>query len=217
MSMNFFNWAYYSHFFFATVFAIFVFPGCGKKNNAELAGTYFKLAFLELNGDVESIHACKRSLAMIDKALTYQERPEFYAYKATLLFKINKFTESDIFFKKALNLKPEPILKAEIMNNYACLCAQRGDIVKAHDIFTLLASEASYQTPEVAFVNLGKLALKQKDLKAAKELFQRAVNVCPSYTDAHYYLAKIALLCGDTELAAREQSLVKSLENVNTP
>lgn len=203
MSMN---------FFWACCLGLVFFVSCGKKNNEKLADTYFRMGFLEMSGDCQTDLAYKRALGSIDKALAYSAKPEYYAFKGTLLFKLGDYHHSEESFKKALALAPSQDLRAEIMNNYACLLAHRGQLVQAQAIWKALGEDTAYQTPEVAWVNLGKTYVGAKDFVGARDVFARAVHLSPSYIDAHYYLASAAAELGDRELVQRELDIVLALE-----
>lgn len=203
MSMN---------FFLACFCVLFLFVSCGKKNNEKLADTYFRMGFLEMSGEGESDQVCKRALVHVDQALAQDQKPEFYAFKATLLFKLGSYNDSEKCFKMALAASPGQDLRAEIMNNYACLLAHRGDVVRAQAIWTGLGSNTAYQTPEVAWVNIGKTYVEAKNFVQARDVFAKAAHIAPSYVDAHFYLASTALALEQYALAQRELGVVLALE-----
>ncbi len=188
------------------------FGGCEKHSNQKLAQTYFRMAFNELADDPDDLLACKRALVNIDRALDQEPQSHYYAFKATVLFKLGDYSNSDVFFKKALSTTADDVLRAEITNNYACLLARKGDSSKALDMWQRLIHDPNYQTPEVAWVNLGKLYVASHDLPHAQDAFKQAVLTDPSYLDAHYYLGLIAQQQGDRSTAVREIKLVLALE-----
>jgi type IV pilus assembly protein PilF len=191
---------------------LLVFNGCGKKPNQKLAQTYFRMAFNELADDPDDQLACKRALVGIDRALSQEQKPQYLALKATILFKLNDYEKSNSFFKRALEEPSDPALRAEITNNYACLMAHHGNNAKAKNLLQQLTHDATYQTPEVAWVNLGKVYATEHDLSHAQEAFKQAVLAAPSYLDAHYYLGLIAYQQGDIPVAQHEIKLVLALE-----
>lgn len=200
------------NFFWACCCVVLLFVSCGKKKNVKLADTYFRMGFLEMSGGRETEQECKRALAHIDVALKQDQKPEYYAFKATLLFKLGSYDDSEKFFKKALSAHPAQDLRAEIMNNYACLLAHKGDVVRAQEIWAALGRDTAYQTPEVAWVNIGKTYVEVKNLVGARDAFAKAAHISPSYVDAHFYLAWTANALGQDALAHRELDIVLSLE-----
>ncbi|MCF7899585.1 hypothetical protein K9L05_02970, partial [Candidatus Babeliales bacterium] len=202
------------------IFFIFIFLyslfclSCSKKNNTKLAQNYYKLSILEL-GDDPKDQNYKKSLEFIDKAIDQKFNPEYLAFKATLLFKINKIEEGLETFDQALELKPEPKLSTEILNNKACLLAQAGiknsnneNLNHALDIWQNLKDDKDYQTPEVALVNMGLLHLSNQNFEQAKNCYIDAINFSPNYLDAHYFLAVSAYKLKDFGLAKKEISTI---------
>jgi len=186
--------------------------GCEKQSNTKLAHAYFKMAFTELGDDADPVAAHKRALVSINKALELQEKAEYYALKATVLFNLGDSALSQTCYQKALALQPEQAMRGEIVNNYACLLAHQKQYDQARTMWKGLTKDALYQTPEVAFVNLGRLYAEEKNYMAAKESFQNAVHIAPSYLDAQYYLGLMAHKLGDSQLAAKQTKMLLSLE-----
>lgn len=168
----------------------FLFSACGKKKNEKLAQTYYKMSLLEVTDEekrnTSPQHKYTQALLHIEKALEQEERPEYYALKATLLFNLGHHQTSKDVFEKALACRPSPVIRAEILNNYACVLAQMNNIKQAQDIWQELAQDKYYVTPEVAYFNRGKIALTQKNPTLAQKLFTQATNLAPNYVDAHY-------------------------------
>lgn len=200
-------------FIFIFCFCLFCFS-CSKKNNTKLAQNYYKLSILEL-GDDPRDQNYKKSLEFIDKAIEQKCNPEYLAFKATLLFKINKIEEGLKIFDQALESKPEPKLYTEILNNKACLLAQAGiktnniqNLDNALEIWQSLKDNKDYQTPEVAVVNMGLLHLSNQNFEQAKNCYIDAINFSPNYIDAHYFLALSAYKLKDLNLAKKEISTI---------
>ena len=185
---------------------------CGKKPDKKLAQTYFKMAFLELADEHKEHARYQSALQLVNQAIAQASKPEYIALKATILLHMGHTAASVAAFDQALALPADEYLKAQIMNNYACVLAQRGDREKAHKIWQELAGSAWYQTPEVAWVNLGKLHLDGKEPGRAKEAFKMAGLLSPNYLDAHFYCAVAAKAAGDKILARNELEMVLKLE-----
>ncbi|MFC1894755.1 tetratricopeptide repeat protein [Candidatus Dependentiae bacterium] len=192
------------------------FLGCGKKSeNIKLAQSYYRLALLEV-GEAEY----KKSLDYLNKAIVENSKPEYLALKATVLFRLGKEEEGEVYFQKALDANPDYYIRADIMNNKACLLAQMG-ILKDDDIkinaalaiWDELENDENYLTPEVAFFNQSKVYLNKKEYYKSAELLNKAINASPNYLDAHFYLALIAFNnLNDFSLARRELATVLFLE-----
>jgi Tfp pilus assembly protein PilF len=192
-------------------------PGCGGKQqqNQPLAQTYFKMAFNDLSEDSDP-QSFKRALITIDKALAVEERPEYYAFKGTILFKLGDYDACEKCYTQARELHPDAVLSAEIDNNYACFLAQQKKYERAQHIWQELIANPSYQTPEVAWVNLGKLYCEQQNLHAAQSAFKHAATIAPSYIDAHFYLSLVERRLGNAQQARSEADLVLKMEPEHT-
>ncbi len=195
------------------------FVSCGKKKNEKLAQNYYKLGVAELSSDInssgEELLACKHALEYVDKALEQSSSAEYLAFKATLLLKLACFDDSKKFFKLALKEKASPALKGEILNNYACLLAQINQEKEAFAIWDKLVTDEYYLTPEVVYVNQGKVFAARDEYQDAKKCFSKAVELAPAYCDAHYYLAALAQNHGDISLAKNSMSAALYLEPEN--
>jgi tetratricopeptide (TPR) repeat protein len=186
--------------------------GGGKQNNQQLAQTYFKMAFADMAEDNTTSLPSKHALVNINKALECNERPEYYAFKGTILFKLGDYEQSDVCYQQALACQPDAMLRAEISNNRACLLAQHKKFAPAQEVWQALIRDTSYQTPEVAWVNLGKMYVEEKKHQEAKNAFEHAIALAPSYVDAHFYLGIVERELGDRQYARREADLVLKME-----
>ncbi len=193
--------------------------GCGKKKNEKLAQNYYKLSMAELSREAPSagaeLLAYKRALGYIDQALTQAYCAEYLAFKATLLFKLQNFEEADRFFSRALKEKASPVLRGEILNNYACFLAYHKRAEEALAIWHDLVCDEYYLTPEVAYVNQGNLYAAKKEYQQAKSCFLKAIELAPDYLDAHYHLSVLAQQQGDVSLAKNTISAALYVEPHN--
>ena len=196
-----------------------LFTSCAKKKNSKLAQTYYKMAMLELGELQDGERAYKKSLEYIDKALEQENKPDYLAFKATLLFKLAKEQEGLECFDKALQLAPPPQVRAETLNNMACLLADIGlqkneqqKIKRALKICQELQEDKVYLTPEVSLFNQSKVYLAQKEYNVAKQKLLKAVGLAPNYLDAHYYLSLLAYELKDLALAKNATEAVLFLE-----
>ena len=196
-------------------FLAIVFIGCGKKakkGNKKLAQNYFKSAMVELSDPQVGSYHYKKALGYVEQALLNDKKSHYLAMKATLLFKLEQYKESLVAYDQALACCDDACLKAEVLNNYACLLAQQGNYDRATELFEQLIVDRYYLTPEVALVNLGKMSAEKNDLKQAQSYFQRAVTMVPGYLDAHFYLAWSAYLNKNVELAKQEVKTILYLD-----
>ena len=196
------------------------FCGCGKKpddKNQKLAQTYYKLCMLEVsqnsdNGDSPQT-TYRKALSYIQEAINYKASAEFLAVKATILFRLGDFEQSCQSFESALafnNVSAK--VRASILNNYACLLAQMGNVDKALGILDNLAKDNDYFTPQAAVFNRGKIFFDRQNYEQAVSEFSRTVALAPEYADAHYFLALSAFKLQNKALAKKEMEAVLFLD-----
>jgi len=189
------------------------FCGCGpKKNrqNKQLAQNYFELSSLELQDENEVYY--QKALQYAEKAIEQDDKPEYVARKATILFKLGKTEESLGCFKQLLSRNIDPYVKSEILNNYACVLGQYGDSEEALKIFKELEQSKHYLTPEVALVNQGKVYSENGDMKQAQIKLEQAAELAHNYVDAHYYLAVVSSVLSDQKRMEEELQTTLFLE-----
>jgi tetratricopeptide (TPR) repeat protein len=201
---------------------ILLFLGCTKERNHELAQTYHKLAMVELIDGEGGEYAYKKALGHINTSLKHEVRPEYLALKGTILFKLNQDEAGCDFFDEALKiakLNMDLALKADILNNKACLLAKIGmqkpeknKVDEALKIWDKLQNDKNYLTKEVALFNQSKIYIFQGNYQKAKQALHKAICVAPNYMDAHYYLASVAFTLRDFALAKNEVATVLYLQ-----
>jgi len=175
--------------YFLLVLAICLLPHCSKRtNHTKLAVNYYKMSTAELEAQHGTIISYRQALQYIDKAIKHDVRAEYVAHKATLLFLLGNQEGSLLAFKCALKLPMAASVKSEVLNNYACLIARRGERKKALQLFEQLEQDEDYLTPQVALVNQAKIYYEKSDYRSAKQKLVYAVSIAPDYIDAHYYL-----------------------------
>jgi tetratricopeptide (TPR) repeat protein len=202
------------------VFFASFFCGCGKKSedkNQKLAQTYYKLCMLEVSqysdGGDSPQTTYRKALSHIQEALKYKASAEFFAVKATILFRLGDFEQSCQNFEQALACDDACAkVRASILNNYACLLAQMGKADRALDIFDKLAKDSDYFTPQAAVFNKGKIFFDKQNYEYAVKEFSQAVALAPEYVDAHYFLALAAFNLKNITLTKREIETVLFLE-----
>jgi Tfp pilus assembly protein PilF len=185
----------------------FCITGCGKKKNERLAMNYYQLSSMELNKKTDGYY--RQALLYLDLALKEDPRPEFLARKATILFRLEAYDESQEIFHSLLRSKLSSDIRDEVLNNYACLLAQQGKNQDALKFLNDLVRSKNYLTPEVAMVNQGKIYMEMGKEKEAQKRFTQATKAAYNYVDAHYYLALVSNELGDRQQV--EQSVQTTL------
>jgi len=194
--------------------------GCGKKlddKNEKLSQTYYKLCMLEVSQNSDKSDSpqttYRKALSYIQEAINCKASADFLAVKATILFRLGDFEQSCQSFEAALafdNVSAK--VRASILNNYACLLAQMGNVDKALGILDNLAKDSDYFTPQAAVFNRGKIFFDRQNYEQAVSEFSRTVALAPEYVDAHYFLALSAFKLQNKALAKTEMEAVLFLD-----
>jgi tetratricopeptide (TPR) repeat protein len=188
------------------ILALLTLHGCRAKKKEST----FEKAVVALENDNH-----QEALNFLDKALLQDPQPRYYALKGTLLYQSRDFKGSKKVFEKLLKQKNlNPVLRAEVTNNYACALNQLGNHTQAQGLWNQLLRDDNYSTKEVAWFNLGMIAFEQskklqkkqvhksqQDAKVAVKRFKKALAIEPQYVDALFYRAQAELIC-DNKAAA---------------
>lgn len=196
------------------LFCIFV-QGCQKKSIQYQAKEKYRLACSQLTGQ-RSERDYRQALGFVEEALVCHYAVEYEALKATLLLKLGCADESATSFQHALTQAGDTTIAAEVKNNYACALAQQGDDAQAFEIWHHLVRDPHYVTPEVAWVNMGKWHVDHKDMKKAQHCFIQALNLEPTYVDAHFYAALTGYALGQKSFACDQATTLLALEPEHT-
>ena len=186
--------------------------GCQKQTKAdkELQAN----RFLEQATLAAQEHRYNEAIQAINKSLALKESPQVLALKATWLYRIGNTDASLELFEKILNSPSlSSSLRADTKNNYACVLNQHNEKKKAEQLWQELTKDMDYLTPEVAYFNLGLLAISQKNFMKAIDKFNHAITLTPDYVDAYYYLAIAYFYTRDFEHAHESLERVLSLAN----
>ena len=216
MNINFPNFKIlFKTIFFSSIIIFLFLLGCSKKRkNLNLAKNYYELAVLEI-AEVQGQKSLKSALFFINKALFIDSfNSKFLAFKGSILLKLG-FKDNEVIncFELALtNVKNDNLLKNEILNNYACLLAKRGNEKKALDIWNKLSGNKDYLTPEVAMFNEAKFYFIKQSWNISKEKLLNIVKMEPDFVDARFYLALNYLKLNEESLLKNELKTILYLE-----
>jgi type IV pilus biogenesis/stability protein PilW len=104
------------------------------------------------------------------------------------------------YLRSAVRKKPD---YADAHNNLGIVLSQLGRGDEAIREFEAAASNVLYQTPEMAYYNLGEEYLRRKDLRKAEEMYRRSIAVNDRYPDPYLRLAFLQGNRGKWDEAAR--------------
>jgi type IV pilus assembly protein PilF len=185
-----------------TVVAAVALDGCAsqkraaqKKGDASDYNTQLGIAYLR-QGDVP---LAKEKL---DRALQESpDNPKVHSARAMLFDRMGEPKLADSEYQTALHLAPDD---PDVSNNYAVYLCQLGRTDEGVRRFEVVARNALYRTPWVAYTNAGVCLRSAKRNADAAKNFKQALQQRPNFAEAVYQLADLQF--GDGNLAdARAQ------------
>ena len=177
-----------------------------KKEDASTYNTQLGIAYLR-QGDIP---LAKEKL---DRALKENpDNPAVHSARAMLFDRMNDPKQADGEYQTALHLAPND---PDVSNNYAVYLCQIGRTDEGVRRFEVVARNALYRTPWVAYTNAGVcLRTAKRNADAAKN-FKQALALRPNFSEAAYQLADLYFSDGnltdartqvDTYLGAFEET-----------
>lgn len=112
-----------------------------------------------------------------------------YSTRGVVLYHINEFESADKDFRRALSLDEKD---PEISNNYGWFLCHTGKEKEAIVYFQRAIKNPLYQTPELAYLNLGRCHARIGDLDLAEESIRRTLRFTPNNPQALLELASIS-------------------------
>lgn len=134
-----------------------------------------------------------------------------YSTRGIVLYHINEFESADKDFRRALSLDEKD---PEISNNYGWFLCHTGKEKEAIAYFQRAIKNPLYQTPETAYLNLGRCYAKIGELDLAEDNIRRALRFSPNNPQALLQLANISYKRGNYD-AAREH--LKNMVRLSDP
>ncbi len=178
-----------------TVVTCVVLAGCAsqkraekKKEDASTYNTQLGIAYLR-QGDVP---LAKEKL---DRALKENpDSPKVHSARAMLFDRMSDSKQADNEYQTALRLAPND---PDVSNNYAVYLCQIGRTDDGVKRFEVVARNALYRTPWVAYTNAGVCLRQAKRNDDAAKNFRQALSLRPNFSEAAYQLADLYFTAGD--------------------
>ncbi len=198
--------------------ALLIAGGCATQELAQRRSTArYKMAVAELSAihGGERQTALRRALAHLNEAIMLAPSAAAMGTKASILLELGMIDHCKETIVAALAITADRSIIAQLNNTLACAKATCGETEKALAIFDELVTDPTYQTPEVALCNKGRVLLLLKKYNAAQNALEQATHIAPQLIDAHYLLAVTALQQQNFSLAsaALEQTLFYAPEH----
>ncbi len=148
----------------------------------------------------------KTGLQKIEEAGIEDKRTLYL--KAMVALIENRTEDAITALKAALVFDPE---YAEAHNTLGSIYMQQKRFAEAETEFIEACSNANYQTPEKAYLNLGKLYQLQDKNEQAQGCYIKAATINPDYFPPHYELCSLYISLNKFELAAQEAEKARQL------
>ena len=175
-------------------------PAVTAATNMQLAIEYMKLGKLAQSRD------------FIEKALSEDPGNADVQITAGLVYeRLNDMHKADRAYSTGYRLRKSD---TNIQNSYAGFLCRTGKAIAGEKLFVEIASNAAYQTPEIALINAGVCVQGTGDVVDAERYFNRALAIRPNLPEAMLQLGNIALDRGDAALAL---DIVQHYLAVNAP
>lgn len=91
-------------------------------------------------------------------------------------------------FKRALHSEPN---NPNILNNYGTYLCNQDKFKEAEKQFMKALNDPLYETPEYAYTNAGRCAIRNSDYDTAEAYFGKALVANPHFSDALYRMAVV--------------------------
>ena len=159
-----------------------------KKEDASTYNTQLGIAYLR-QGDIP---LAKEKL---DRALKENpENPQVHSARAMLYDRMHDTKQADSEYQTALRLAPND---PDVSNNYAVYLCQTGRTDDGVRRFEVVARNALYRTPWVAYTNAGVCLRGAKRNADAAKNFKQALSLRPNFSEAAYQLADLYFTDGN--------------------
>ena len=157
----------------------------------------------EVNADLGNGYLAQGNLELskikFEKALEQDPSlPKAHAGYALLMGRLGKAKEAEKHFKRALRADP---YNSDTLNNYGTFLCSQSRIEEAETQFIAAVRDPLYKTPEYAFTNAGRCAMKIPDLDRAEGYYGKALQSNPRFPDALYEMARLYDKKGNHRLA----------------
>lgn len=151
----------------------------------------------------------ERARTSLNKALEIDSRSvEAHVLLAVLNAAESEWGIAEQHFKTALSIDPKD---AMALNNYGSFLFSRGRYEESVRYLSLLVQDTDYRARSQAYENLGLAQLKVNQKDAARESFNRALQLSFSQPQSSLELAQLAYEDGDIESAAGYYDAFRSL------
>jgi type IV pilus assembly protein PilF len=120
-----------------------------------------------------------------------------YSVRGLVYAQLKEVAKAEEDFQRALKIAPK---NPDINNNYGWFLCETGQPRQSIQYFLNAVKDPLYETPEVAYANAGRCALKAGDMDGAQEYLLQALRVAKSQVpETRYQLANVFYLRGNLD------------------
>jgi len=120
-----------------------------------------------------------------------------YSVRGLVYAQLKEIAKAEEDFQRALKIAPK---NPDINNNYGWFLCETGQPRQSIQYFLNAVKDPLYETPEVAYANAGRCALKAGDMDGAQEYLLQALRVAKSQVpETRYQLANVFYLRGNLD------------------
>ena len=120
-----------------------------------------------------------------------------YSVRGLVYAQLKEVAKAEEDFQRALKIAPK---NPDINNNYGWFLCETGQPRQSIQYFLNALKDPLYETPEVAYANAGRCALKAGDMDGAQEYLLQALRVAKSQVpETRYQLANVFYLRGNLD------------------
>jgi len=161
-------------------------PKYRAKIHTELAAAYYQ--------------AGSMAVALEEVRIALEADPDYvqaYSVRGLIRAQLKENVKADEDFQRALKIAPK---NPDVNNNYGWFLCETGQPRQAIQYFLNAVKDPLYETPEVAYANAGKCALKAGDMDGAQEYLLQALRLSKnSAPETRYQLANVFYLRGNLD------------------
>jgi type IV pilus assembly protein PilF len=120
-----------------------------------------------------------------------------YSVRGLVHAQLKEYAKAEEDFQRALKIAPK---NPDVNNNYGWFLCETGQPRQSIQYFLNAVKDPLYETPEVAYANAGRCALKAGDMDGAQEYLLQALRVAKSQVpETRYQLANVFYLRGNLD------------------
>ncbi|MGA8881906.1 MAG: type IV pilus biogenesis/stability protein PilW [Azonexus sp.] len=159
-------------------------PKYRAKIHTELAAAYYQ--------------AGNPAVALEEVRIALEADPDYvqaYSVRGLIRAQLKENAKAEEDFQRALRIAPK---NPDINNNYGWFLCETGQPRQSIQYFLNAVKDPLYETPEVAYANAGKCALKAGDMDGAQEYLLQSLRLAKSQApETRYQLANVFYLRGN--------------------